>query len=92
MAKPTIRQHEVAFYLGQVHGLKAFAHALIRAHGNPDVLLREFQETSERGLDQIRSVPTEYGAISGYRRLCDELIVAIGRRAVEAQAKRRIIL
>ena len=92
MVKPNIRQREVALYLGQVHGLKAFANAPICAHNNPDALLREFRETSERGLDQIRSVPAEYGAISGYRRLCDELIVAIARKAGETQARRRIIL
>lgn len=93
MSKSTPKVDPLPFYMGQLHALKAFAHALIHAHHDTGKLLEEFQASSDRGLDQIRGAPVPHGAIRAYQQLCDELVVALARQVRESiRVDREIIL
>lgn len=75
----------VAHLIGQVHSVKALAHAVINTHSDRETLLREFQSTSNIGHDQIRSLPTPQGAIRAYKQTCDEFLVAMAKASHERE-------
>lgn len=80
---------QFAFLYGQIFGLKAIAHALVRAHPDGALLLKEFQASADQGLERIRALPVPHGANRSYRQFCDEFIVAMGRKIQAASRPRR---
>jgi hypothetical protein len=89
----TDERKQMAFNYGQIHGLKALAHALVRTHPDAALLMKEFQKSCDRGLDQIRASPVPHGSNRSYRQFCDEFIVALGRKVgIESRPRRKVIL